>query len=191
MVLRFAKQIGPVVFAVCLIVFGIILMLPSMRPSLYLTFAPPVSESGSSQSNNLVHREEQMTSKQIGRLQIPSIKLSEEVVKGISKQELAQSIGFYPQGSWPGTGGNVVLFGHNHYDRGPLFWLLRLAQTGDDITLSFDSRVYRYRISTRKIVSPKKLDSYFWDSGDRLTLVTCYPPGTSEKRLLVIAQPID
>lgn len=94
----------------------------------------------------------------------------------------------------PNLEGNVFLFAHsavNFYERKKYdvyFYLLNDLKKDDEIFVSYDSVIYKYRVSEVKIVNKedvKYLSKY--DSEDTLTLMTCYPAGTDWKRTIVIA----
>lgn len=97
--------------------------------------------------------------------------------------------------SFPGQPGHVFLFSHssvNFYEAqryNSIFYLLDKLEKGDDIYLYYNDEKFRYKVSEKKLV--------FWDAveylkgrgeGKTLTLMTCWPPGTTWKRLLVIGE---
>ncbi len=97
----------------------------------------------------------------------------------------------------PGEGGHIFLFAHsadNLFDIGTynaVFYLLYKLEVDDEVNIFYQNKRYAYRIIDKKIVDPteveyltRKTDSEF------LTLQTCYPPGTTLKRLLVFAVPV-
>ena len=97
---------------------------------------------------------------------------------------------------FPGEGGHIFLFAHsadNIFDIGTynaVFYLLYKLEKDDEINVFYKNKRYIYKVIDKKIVEStdveyltRKTDSEF------LTLQTCYPPGTSLKRLLVFAVP--
>lgn len=99
---------------------------------------------------------------------------------------------------WGGTGdpgrpGSTVIFGHsvlpvfyNPKDYKTIFSTLPTLKEGDDIYVYYDGITYHYRVIEMKIVNPEDisvLEQSFDDS--YLSLITCVPPGTYWKRLVV------
>lgn len=98
--------------------------------------------------------------------------------------------------SLPGSFGNTYLFAHStdaFYNVGrynAVFYLLGKLEKGDEIDVYYNNRKFVYKVSDKKVVSAKDV-FYLGNYGkfNTLTLQTCYPPGTTLKRLVVIAQP--
>lgn len=69
-----------------------------------------------------------------------------------------------------------------------IFYLLSKLEPGDKITLFYQNKPYIYTVNQKKIVNPKDL-SYLQNKTTvpTLTLMTCYPPGTDLKRLIIVA----
>lgn len=96
----------------------------------------------------------------------------------------------------PGEGGTVYIFGHstdasvNVARFNAVFYLLKKLEPGDLIIAYYNNLPYRYLVSEKKIVNPDDLTDILNVTNDsRLVLQTCWPPGTSWKRLLIIALP--
>ena len=92
--------------------------------------------------------------------------------------------------------GNTFIFAHsagNWYQASQynaVFYLLNKLSPGDDIILYYQSQPYSYQVDQVKLVSNQELDYLISaTSHRRLTLMTCWPPGTTLKRLIVIASP--
>ncbi len=100
--------------------------------------------------------------------------------------------------SMPGEFGNTYIFAHStdsFYNVGSynaVFYLLGKLTEGDKIYLYYEGEEYVYIVSDKKIVAPEDV-KYLGKQGDwnTLTLQTCYPPGTTLKRLVVIANQIN
>lgn len=99
---------------------------------------------------------------------------------------------------FPGLKGNTYLFAHStdtFYNVGrynAVFYLLKDLTVGDDVVVFFQNVRYNYVVTDSKIVDPDEV-SYLTKSQsineEQLVLQTCWPPGTTLKRLLVIAKP--
>ena len=96
---------------------------------------------------------------------------------------------------YPGQNGNSFIFAHstlNFWDIAryqAVFTLLRKLEPGDRIITFYKGQRYDYIVKEKKIVDPTDVSSLSpVADGRQLTLQTCDPPGTSLKRLLVIAK---
>jgi len=98
--------------------------------------------------------------------------------------------------SLPGEPGTIYIFGHStdasiNVERfNAMFYLLKNLEAGDLIIAYYNNQPYRYRVKEKKIVEPSDLtDILNVENKERLVLQTCWPPGTSWRRLLIIAEP--
>jgi len=93
----------------------------------------------------------------------------------------------------PGEKGNVYITGHSsNYiwakgDYNSIFALLDKLVIGDKIYIKFGNVIYCYNVFDKKIVLKTDLSVTKSTNDSRLTLVTCWPVGTSLKRLVVLA----
>jgi len=99
----------------------------------------------------------------------------------------------------PGEGGRSYLFAHStnidprwvsRYNA--VFYLLSKLRPGDMIFVWRDGKKLTYRVRQTKIVG-KNDTSYLSVEGkkDELVLQTCYPPGTTLRRFLVLADLVE
>lgn len=128
-------------------------------------------------------------------LAIPKLGIEAATVK-IGGEDLMASLIHYPGTGLPGQYGNAVIFGHsvlpqffNPENYKTIFSTLPKLEEGDEILVNFDGIQYRYLV--RKIVETKPEDvaplEQSYDS-QWLSLITCVPPGTYLRRLVVRAQ---
>lgn len=97
----------------------------------------------------------------------------------------------------PGEGKNIFLFAHssgNPLDAArynSIFYLLYKLTPGDTLTLTRAGQVYSYQVESLAKVNADQV-SYLdpLSDGETLTLMTCWPPGTTLKRLIVVAKPV-
>jgi sortase A len=99
---------------------------------------------------------------------------------------------------FPGMSGNIYLFAHstdNFWNVGrynAIFYLLKNLVPGDEIVIFYQDKRYDYRVVETRVVEASDV-SYITKSqeGQQETLIlqTCWPPGTTWKRFLVIATP--
>lgn len=116
---------------------------------------------------------------------------SSEYLPVLREYGVAEAKGSVP----PGQIGTTYLFGHSAVniwqitaERAP-FTLLDKLELGDELTVFYEHQRYDYRVTDRKVVSPREVH-YLTDKRDKPTLIvqTCDPPGENSKRLLVIAE---
>lgn len=121
------------------------------------------------------------------RLQIPSILVDGEVLTGDSPSLLYQGIWHRPGTSTPDQGGNSVFVAHRfQYTSGPnTFYHLEKVTLGEIITVVWEGIVYEYKISDIQIVGPNEMWVEEDTSESVITLYTCTPLWTAEKRLVV------
>lgn len=99
--------------------------------------------------------------------------------------------------AFPGLPGNIYLFAHsadNFWNVGrynAIFYLLKELGAGDDVVVFFQGVRHDYSVTEQKIVDPEDTShiSANLGNGETLILQTCWPPGTTWKRLLVFAKP--
>jgi LPXTG-site transpeptidase (sortase) family protein len=116
----------------------------------------------------------------------------EEEYKQALKQGIAHARGTY----FPGQGKNIYLFSHstdssiNVARYNAVFYLLKKLDEGDEVIVFFADKKYEY-VVTEKLVVSSGDTKWLNEAGtkERLILQTCDPPGTTWKRLLVIAEP--
>ncbi len=111
---------------------------------------------------------------------------------------LESGIVHYPTTALPGTQGNAAYFGHssnNIFNKGKYkfaFVLLHLMVPGDTFYLSYNNKLYVYKVITKTVVEPSQVEVLNAVPGhtSTATLITCDPPGTSLKRLVVVGEQI-
>jgi LPXTG-site transpeptidase (sortase) family protein len=136
---------------------------------------------------------------------IPKIGASSKVIANVdpSSEELflpslKEGVAHAKGSVFPGMKGNIYLFAHstdNFWDVGrynAVFYLLKDLTKGDEVVVFFNNVRYNYVVYDTKVVSSSDV-SYLVDSQkaqeETLILQTCWPPGTTWKRLLVFARP--
>jgi len=99
--------------------------------------------------------------------------------------------------SLPGQKGLVYLFGHSTNSIfnldffNPVFYSVKNLEKGDQIAILYQGKLFNYQINEKKIVEADDLNDLRAEKDEeKLILQTCWPPGTSWKRLLLIASPI-
>lgn len=114
----------------------------------------------------------------------------------VGSDDLSKSLIHYGGSSLPGEYGNAVIFGHsvlpqffNPKNYMTIFSTLHTLKVGDTITVVSDGVTYRYVIFDFQVVDPTEV-SVLEQTYDNsyLTIITCTPPGTYWKRLVVRAK---
>lgn len=131
-------------------------------------------------------------------LSIPSQKIQDATVV-IGSMDLKKSLIQYPQTALPGQLGNAVIFGHsvlpqffNPKSYLTIFSTLYRLKQGDEIYVDYDNIKYKYLVEEMYEVKPTDLsilEQRF--DGRYLTLITCSPPGTYLRRLVIKAKIVD
>jgi LPXTG-site transpeptidase (sortase) family protein len=113
----------------------------------------------------------------------------------IFMQELEKGIIKYPGSADPGQKGNSFIFGHSsNYpwakgEYNDVFALLNELDNGDEIIVYFEQKKFVYVVKDKKIVKPGHVSSLGGTNDmSQLTLMTCWPLGTTLNRLLVITE---
>lgn len=119
---------------------------------------------------------------------------SENVIENF----LNDGVVHYPTTSVPGQTGNAAFFGHssnNIFNPGKYkfaFVLLHDLVQGDVFYLTYNGKVYAYKVFSTSIVNPSDVGVLNPVPGHTATatLITCDPPGTSINRLVVVGDQI-
>ncbi len=124
---------------------------------------------------------------------IPNVDASNKAVYNEAlKRGVAHALGT----SFPGQAGVTYLFAHstdtifNVPRYNAIFYLLNDLVAGDDVVVFFNNKRFNYKVTEKKITEPEDVSYFTLVTQEQiLVLQTCYPPGTTWKRLLVIAKP--
>lgn len=128
-------------------------------------------------------------------ISIPEINIENATVSTIDN-DLTKHLVNYQGTGIPGKNGNAVIFGHstlpqlfNPKDYKTIFANVYKLKNGDNIYAIINNVTYTYKIFKITVVDPTD-SSALVQSYDNayLTLVTCTPPGTIWKRLIVQAR---
>ncbi len=112
-------------------------------------------------------------------------------------QALSRGVAHAKDTAVPSTKGKIFLFAHstdNFWNVGrynAVFYLLKELEPGDEVDLFFNSKKYIYTVFEKKIVDALDVDYLkAKEEEEILILQTCWPPGTTWKRLLVFGRRI-
>lgn len=127
-------------------------------------------------------------------LSIPKLGIDHAVVRS-DHTDLKQSLIQYPGTALPGNLGNTVIFGHsvlpqffNPHNYLTIFSTLHTLKPGDTMEITADGATFTYKISEMYEAMPDDLSPLAQVyNGRYLTLITCTPPGTYLRRLIIKA----
>jgi len=132
---------------------------------------------------------------------IPKINANAKVIKNVDpfdskiyQQALTQGVAHAKNTATPDQFGNTFIFAHsagNWYQANQfnaVFYLLNKLEIGDEIIVFYQSQKYNYIVKeTKKIKGSESSYMLSFSNQKQLTLMTCWPPGTTLNRLIVIA----
>lgn len=125
-------------------------------------------------------------------ISIPKLKIV-DATSTMGAEDLNKSLIHYGGTGIPGEYGTGIVFGHSilpvFYDPSSyraMFSTIHTLETGDKVIVNYDGIEFTYIVYDKQIVDPTDisiLEQHFDNS--YLNLVSCYPPGTYYKRLVV------
>ncbi|OGM55938.1 hypothetical protein A3F62_05135 [Candidatus Woesebacteria bacterium RIFCSPHIGHO2_12_FULL_44_11] len=135
---------------------------------------------------------------------IPKIGAASDVIANVSTvsadeylQALQKGVAHAKGTHFPGQRESIFLFSHstdspiNFAAYNAVFYLLGKLEVGDRVLIFFADAKYEYEVVDKQITDADDT-SWLEDKGQELLILqTCYPPGTSWKRQIVVAKPID
>jgi len=135
---------------------------------------------------------------------IPKIGANSKVIPNVDPSDenvylsaLEKGVAHAQGTAFPGEGGHVFLFAHstdyfwNVNDYNAVFYLLYKLEFNDEIDLFYKNQRIVYRVLDKKVVDPSEVEYLTKKTdGEFLTLQTCWPLGTTLKRLMVFAERI-
>jgi sortase A len=131
-------------------------------------------------------------------ISIPTLGLTDLQVS-LFDEDLTKHLVQYPQTALPGQLGSAVIFGHSTLPQffdpkkyTTVFSTLPKIKPGSDIFVTYNDKEYTYRVTSVIEVKPSELwvlkQNY---NAKTIKVVTCVPPGTTLKRLVVEASLIE
>ncbi len=126
---------------------------------------------------------------------IPEVGIERARVK-VDSETFDDWLALYPGSALPGEQGNVFISGHSvlpkFYDPDnykTIFSTIHNLEQGDKIIAEVEGVEYTYVIKSKRIVDPKDVSVIKPPAEGRyLSLLTCNPPGTVLKRLIILAE---
>jgi len=155
----------------------------NLDAALHQAASSPITFAGTPPAEPL----QQTTSRVLGRIEIPRLRIAAIVAEGTDDKTLARAIGHVTSTALPGSPGNCALAGHRDtFLRG-----LGDVRANDSIRIVTLERTYTYRVEWGVVVEPDRVDLLDSTATRSLTLVTCYPfnfVGRAPQRFVVRAR---
>lgn len=140
------------------------------------------------------------------KLIIPKINVDVPVVYGVGNDHDSQMAAMQNgvahfsipgANSVPGQIGNTVISGHSSndlFEQGDykfVFAQLSKLENGDTIYANYESKRYTYTVTKKEIVKPSNVKALTYQTDKPvLTLITCWPLGTADERMLITAEQV-
>lgn len=134
---------------------------------------------------------------------IPRLQLDEPVVFNVDPNDktaytkaLRQGIAQASGTAIPDNPGLGYYFAHSsspdlRFQYNAVFYLLGKLKPDDEVFIWHDEQRYEYRVTHSQVVNPDDVSFLQQEySAETIVLQTCWPPGTTSKRLLVFAERI-
>lgn len=125
----------------------------------------------------------------------PIVKNVDPFNKNVFLNSLKKGVAHANGTATPDKNGNVYLFAHstdafyNVSQYNAVFYLIGKLERDDEIKIYYQNTEYSYSVLEKKVVSADDTKYLTNNTKEKiLTLQTCYPPGTTLKRLIVIAK---
>lgn len=116
-------------------------------------------------------------------------------LENLFMKELEKWVLRYPGTAKPGENGNVFIFWHSSnyawekWEYNDVFALLDNLEFWDEIIIYYNQKKYTYVINEKKVVKPGNVKILDRDTSKKeLSLMTCWPIGTSINRLITFAE---
>lgn len=174
--------------------------LPVIKEEIKYQFLPKSSKNGLQETNDVIYPVDE----EFG-IVIPKISANAKVIADVDWQDsniyqraLTRGVAHAAGTAHPGEAGNVFIFSHSGVDfyeanrYNALFYLLNKLAQGDEIDIFYQKQKFVYRVVGQKIVAPENVEYLTGDKTKKtLTLMTCWPAGTTLRRLVVIAEQVE
>src|SRR3990170_5902863 len=125
---------------------------------------------------------------------VPKLEIEKAKVK-VDAVKFDKSLALFPGSAIPGDVGNSFITGHSVLPQfadsenyKAIFTKLPELEIGDEVLVDLKDRTLRFVVQYAKVVEPDDLSDLgpITQNGRNLTLMTCVPPGTNTKRLVVV-----
>jgi sortase A len=119
-------------------------------------------------------------------------------LNNIFMKELENGVIRYPGSAKPGQKWNSFIFGHSSnfpwikWDYNDVFALLDNVEFDDEVIIYYNQKKYKYIIREKNVISPGQTGVLKRNNNkSEITLMTCWPIGTTLNRLIVTGELIE
>lgn len=131
-------------------------------------------------------------------IKIPKLNIKAPIIENVDpsdeteyNQALTKGVALMPSPGIVGKSGNVIIYGHSSAkEAGPyqyIFAGLNDLNVDDEIKIYNKGELYIYKVTNKKVIEATDFSILKQTEKETLTLFTCWPIGTDEKRLVIIA----
>ena len=136
-------------------------------------FESQIAETKNEGSNESVSLEAINGYTPVAIMEIPSIKLKQPVVDGITEDVIKYFLGRFPESAMPGEVGNFAVAGHRVSDFTDAFINLYKVKVGDKVIVTTKDGRYTYEVDSSFIVDPEQVEVLDDADYEKMTLITC------------------
>lgn len=161
----------------------------------YLLMFPKVSKTP---AKTISEQARQEPAKDVDTIFIPSANIKADISEGdINVLDKGLAWHRLPERGTPPTGGNTIITGHSfvwgttpgEIKKKSIFYDLEKTKLGDEVTIHWDGKNYKYKVSEVKTVKPNALEIEKKTTQPTLTIYTCTLGGAADGRVVVVAKP--
>lgn len=204
-IVRIGKRIGLSIFLVGIVFLGFIYAPIFVNELNYISHTNVVDETAilaAADTATVQSEAKELNIDSHFSIYIPKIDVTSNIFSNVDSanedeysQILKKGIAHAKGTSFPGMGENIFVFSHStdfdfNVERyNAKFYLLNKLEADDLVVVYFADKKYVYKVFDKTIVEPTETTLLDKTGQEILTLQTCYPPGTSLKRLIIHAKP--
>lgn len=136
-------------------------------------FESQIAETKNEGSNESVSLEAINGYTPVAIMEIPSIKLKQPIVDGITEDVIKYFLGRFPESAMPGEVGNFAVAGHRVSDFTDAFINLYKVKVGDEVIVTTKDGRFTYEVDNSFIVDPDQVEVLDDADYEKMTLITC------------------
>lgn len=174
---KFRKVIGVLLIIIGVGIIGTVaykkIVTSQKQNELLDIFENQIAEGKGNEENEEVNLESINGYTPIAIMEIPSIKLKQPIVDGVTDDVIKYFLGRFPESSMPGEVGNFAVAGHRVSDFTDAFINLYKVKPGDKVIVRTMKGKYTYEVDESFIVEPEQVEVLENADYEKMTLITC------------------
>lgn len=190
---KFRKIIGVLLILIGVGIIGTVaykkIVTSQKQNELLEAFESQLAEGGNENTEEEVNLDSINGYTPIAIMEIPSIKLKQPVVEGITEDVIKYFLGKFPESTMPGEVGNFAVAGHRVSDFTDAFINLYKVKPGDNVIVTTKDGKYTYEVEESFIVDPEQVEVLENADYEKITLITCTIG--SKRRVIVTGKLIE